>query len=337
MPEPRTWRELLGQIIENRQERQQISEALKISPITLTRWAQNESVPRSSNLQQLLNALPQHYTLLLQLIREEFPEFAEAPTEDEAEQEIPSEFYAEVLRICTRIGPQQRFWAVAKPVAEQAMLQLDPYQFGLLISVMRCLPPRPGNKVRSLYASVGQGTPPWEGSYDQWPILVGIESMAGYAATNYRTIVVQDLEKESGFFPIRTFDKSGKIEKLEEARSICASPILREESTAGSLFLCSTQLRYFTPSRLALIQQYVELLALAFEPGEFYGKQRIDLGIMPSLQVQEPYFAKFKQRVYALMAQATRDGQPVTVQQAELMAWQELEEEFIRLNPGMKQ
>ncbi len=72
MQEPPTWRDLLGSIIQDPHERQRIANELGVNPVTLMRWVHNEATPRQQNLQLLFKALPQHQTVLRELIAEEF-------------------------------------------------------------------------------------------------------------------------------------------------------------------------------------------------------------------------------------------------------------------------
>jgi len=67
-----SWRELLGKIIADSQERQRIANKLGVNPITLTRWVSNKSKPRPQNLRQLLDALPEYHSRMLELIAIEF-------------------------------------------------------------------------------------------------------------------------------------------------------------------------------------------------------------------------------------------------------------------------
>ena len=60
MGDPSTWREFLGQLIRDSQEKQRIAAELGINSATLVRWVHNETDPRPQNLRQLLKALPHH-------------------------------------------------------------------------------------------------------------------------------------------------------------------------------------------------------------------------------------------------------------------------------------
>jgi transcriptional regulator with XRE-family HTH domain len=77
MPEHSSWRDLLRVIISNVAERERIAQQMGVHPMTLVRWAQGTSVPRSSNLHQLLQVLsPDARTQFSALLGQGFPDLA---------------------------------------------------------------------------------------------------------------------------------------------------------------------------------------------------------------------------------------------------------------------
>src|SRR5438477_12852372 len=98
MQGPQTWRELLGKILQDPHERARIAAEVDVNPVTLARWAHNETNPRPQLLQALLRALPQYRESLLALMSKEFGPFLEEVgiKEDEL-REIPAPFYARIL------------------------------------------------------------------------------------------------------------------------------------------------------------------------------------------------------------------------------------------------
>src|SRR6266566_4807276 len=115
MQVPFNWRERLGEVIQNPQERQRLVNELSINSLTLTRWANNQSKPRPRNLHQLLNALPQYRDELIKSFALEFPNFvADEIGHGIADQplEIPSEFYARILATYLTTPISQRFWTL---------------------------------------------------------------------------------------------------------------------------------------------------------------------------------------------------------------------------------
>lgn len=328
MGDPLTWRTLLGNIIQDPHERQRIANALGVSPITLLRWVNNTSIPRPRNLHQLLAVLPQHRQVLLELISEEFEGFATTVANEVAEdtsQEIPPGFYARVLHTYTTIASSLRYSSLCNLILQQALEQLDPHRVGLVLIVVQCMPPASGHKVRSLRESVGRGTPPWTSNLEQHPILLGAESLAGYAVTTGRMHVIQNLRADLNLLP-------GYRGVGEE--SAVSAPIVLAGNIAGCLLVSCTQPDYFLPFRLKLIEHYSELIVLAFRPEDFYEQQRIELRILPPQEVQQAYVSKFRQRLLETMMQAAKSRHPMSIIEAERVVWQQLEEELLQLPPS---
>jgi hypothetical protein len=321
MHEPRTWRELLGHIISDPKEEQRLVEALGIRSITLTRWVKNKAEPRPYFLRQLLHALPQHHVLLLALIEEEFPGFSET-LGDDVPKELPSAFYARILEAYTTTPPSVRFWPICELILQEALVSLDPERLGMELVIVRCMPPSQGNTIRSLREFVGLGTPPWGTDMEEKNLFLGAESLAGYVVSSRHFAVIQDINENRSFLP---------CQRTEHEKSAAAFPILLASNIAGCFLLSSTQPRYFVHPRLALIRHYTHVLALAFEPGEFYEPERIALGMMPAQHVQEASFSTLRQRVADTLLQAASKQQPMTNQQAEQLIRQQLEKELLQL------
>src|SRR5215467_5264383 len=112
MKETSTWRELLGSIIQDPQERRRLANELGVNPVTLTRWVHNESSPRPQSIQRLLHALPEHRQELLNQILDEFGDYIPYPEDsfiEDLQYKIPSEFYMRVLRTRATIPQVLRF------------------------------------------------------------------------------------------------------------------------------------------------------------------------------------------------------------------------------------
>jgi transcriptional regulator with XRE-family HTH domain len=325
MQEATTWRELLGSIIQDAQERRRLANELGINPVTLTRWVNNESSPRSQSIQRLLNALPQHRKALLDQLIDEFGGFiaeTEGSLTEDLLNKIPGEFYIRVLRTRATIPKVLRFSSLCDLILQQALEQLDPNRIGIAVTLVRCMPPSSDKKIRSLRESVGRGTPPWESNLDQQAILLGAESLAGYAVILGRLVANQDLSEEQSLSP-------GYHGQWEE--SAAAAPIMLEGKVSGCLLVSSSQPNYFQPSRQTLIESYADLLALAFDAVEFYDTRQIELGLVPFQEVQKSYLSAFRQRLSETMILATKNQQPLTISEAEQIVWQQLEEELLGL------
>jgi len=326
LQEPSTWRELLSKVIQDPQEKHRIASQLGINPATLVRWAHNETNPRPQNLHQLLKAIPHQYqALFFELVEEEFKDFSAVLRNDSVTSEslsIPSEFYTRVFHTHGTIPKALRFSSMCDLILQQALEQLDPGRMGMAIIVSRCMSPSHGHKIRSLRESAGRGTPPWERNLEQYAILLGAESLAGYAASSFHLIVNQNLREDQSRFPGY---------RGEDEESAVACPIVLEGKIAGSLLVSSTQPDYFLPFRITLIENYAELITLAFEPEEFYEPQRIELGILPPQHVQQPYLSMFRQRFLETMQQAAMNQHPISTNQAEQIVWQQLAEDLLQV------
>ena len=330
MQETHTWRTLLGTILQDVQERQRIATELGINSMTLIRWASNETKPRVQNLQQLLRALPVKYRhTMIELLTAEFPAFAlplKGPMDEDSSQEIPSAFYTGVLRAHATTYKQQRFWSISNLILQQALGQLDSSQLGMEITVAQCMPPDMAGKVCSMRERTGRGTKPWNTNLEHRAMFLGIESLAGYALTSLRLLVIQDRSE-------RQIPVSGSWVEYEESAVAC--PIMYEGRVAGCLLVSSTQPRYFLPFRQQLIQNYADLMVLAFDPAEFHASQDIELRPMPPPQVQVAHFSRLRQRISDVMLESYKNRQPINVLEAEQIVWQQLEEEFFQLSPPL--
>lgn len=328
MQETHTWRTLLGTILQDLQERQRIATELGMNPMTLIRWANNETKPRVQNLQQLLRALPGKYRQsMIELLTIEFPEIAlvvKNSMDEDSSQEIPSEFYTRVLRAHATTPRQQRFWSISNLILQQALGQLDSNQLGMEITVAQCMPPCNASKVRSLRERIGRGTKPWNTNVEQRVMFLGIESLAGYALTTLRQLVIQDRSERQNLFP-------GSWVEYEESAVAC--PITYEGRVAGCLLVSSTQPGYLLPFRQQLIQNCADLLVLAFVPEEFYASEEIELYPMPPPQVQVGHFSHLRQRISDVMLESYKNQRPINVLEAEQIVWQQIEKEFLYMPP----
>jgi hypothetical protein len=319
MHPPKTWREVLGDLITSNQERQRLAGILGVNPVTLTRWAAGESYPRQHSLGQLLDLLPpQHREAFLASIADEFPSFSPTLVLDAPIQtEIPSLFYASVLRTVTSIPANLRFESMCDLVLQQVLKHLDPNRVG----VACCMPPSRENEIQSLRECVGRGTPPWREKMEQDLMLLGAESLAGYALSLGRTVAIADLESGLSMFP---------ASRGAWGKSAVAAPLLHLGKVAGCLIVESAQVDYFPPGRQTLIENYANLLISAFSDEDFYEPQRIRLQVLPSQTVQRSFLSGFRERFMNNLKRSASQGVSLTVTQAEQIAWQQVEEELLQ-------
>src|SRR4051812_21488298 len=175
--EPSTWQEFLGQFIATSQERERLATAVRVRSITLQRWAEGSSRPRHENIRMLLKSLPRsRYPLFLRLLLVDFPELAqEELPEDHFLQTLPTEFYRRAMSNLA-LTPQPMYrQAMQDLILQQALEHLDPDRHGLSIALAVCVPPRPGEKVRSLREVGGLANPPWPRNLPEKPLFLGAE------------------------------------------------------------------------------------------------------------------------------------------------------------------
>jgi GAF domain-containing protein len=169
---------------------------------------------------------------------------------------------------------------------------------------------------------VGIGTPPWVSNLEQQGMFLGAESLAGNVVTLCRPGVIQNLDEEHNFTPAA---------RVEYEKSAAIYPILYAGRIAGVLLVSSTQPDYFvSQERTSLVQNYANLLALVFEPEEFYAPDQIALHIMPGTEEQKRFFANFRHLMADTMISPLNYGRPANNIQADLRVWQHLEEELIQ-------
>lgn len=323
----RTWRELLGKIIQDVQEKQRIALALGVTAITLSRWVNNQSTPRPQHLRLLLNIAPHYRASMLELIQQEFPEISLTNSnslQDVAPVEIPAEFYSRVFNSYSLTPRLQRSWSISSLILQQALGQLDPHQVGLAITIVQCMPPSLDGKVCSLRERAGYGTPPWNINLEPYAVFLGAESLAGYVVGSCHPRIIQNSNEHRGIVPAHW---------VEWERSAAAYPIFRANKVAGCLLVSCAEPNYFTPAREKLIQRYAELLVLIFEPHEFYDLHLVNLRVLPYYRVQEEYLSGFRQRVSELMTNELRNGRAIDLRQAEALVWQQVEKELWLLPP----
>lgn len=309
------WRELLCLIVKEQHYKQRIINELGIKPITLTRWMEGRSEPRQQNLRQLVTILPEFREYFYELLGEEFIDLALASSSD-ASKAIPAEFFARVLAERTSILKPVKFWSLCHLIFQQAMGQLDPDHLGMAITVVQCMKSRHSRVIRSLRESAAYGTLPWQSNMEQKGMFLGAESLAGYCVGSCRGVENNDVRDRSSPLPAH---------QVPYELSAAAYPLLLSGKVAGCLLVSSTQPNYFLSQfRLNLIHNYANLVALLFEPGQFYELDAIQLHVMPPHSEQRQHFGDFRHRVI----EAMRNGQ-LTNAEAEQMIWEEMEEKFL--------
>lgn len=317
-----TWQELLGQLIKNSQEKQRLAREANVKPITLKRWVTGESQPRGENMRRLARALPSDVsTLFLSLIEADFPSFVREDLENgRITPEIPAGLYAQAMQTYAKTPPALARDALYKLIFEHALEHFDPDKTGISLALVCCVPPLPGQKVRSLRQVRGMGTPPWARDLQRKTMFLGSESVVGDAVIHYHTALVNSRDATSF--------TSANWTDFEQ--SALAAPILRQARVAGALLASSARPYSFTPAHEKLLELYAHLIVLMLDPSEFYEPSEIMLGVMPTFAVQEPYFANFEQRVTRKFAEAAANESEMNIQLAHQLVWQDIAEELLQ-------
>jgi hypothetical protein len=318
----RTWRDLLGKVASWPGERQRIAAALRINSITITRWVTGASKPRIETLRALPHVLPQHYVQMITLLKLEYPDlFTNAPIAS-IDVSISSKFYSQVLNSYAMDPERLRISALGSTILRQIILQFDPDNEGFAVFIAQCVPPDSDHKVRSLRITIGAGGPPEVSLFRNQTYFCGAESQAGLAVLSAHAVVLQNPEDVQRIFPGQQIIMSG---------SYLAIPLLQYDCSAGSACFVSPQKNFFSPERVSLLKQYVNLLPIAFEPQEFYPLADINLAMMPMRSQQQPLLSTLQQRITARMLLPVSEGLPLSRLQAEQQIIKEIEEELIQL------
>ena len=325
MNETQRWREQLGTILRDTKVKQKVANELGINILTLTRWIKGEATPRPQNLRLLLNALPEHRSSLLESMPQGWKNAIDASSgTGELVEEIPSTFFVRVLDAYSRLPEVIRFDALCDMVMERMLKQLDPHRVGMEITLARCSPLSHEGKVRTLREILGRGTPPWKEDIAPRALLLGSEALAGYVARIGHPLAIQSREGDESYYPAHW---------TPWEKSAMACPLLRGGRVAGCLVISSTRPGHFLEARQTLIHQFTQLIALVFESDEFYDFDSIELYRMPSHDVQQAYYATFRQRVNELLREAQRQEQSLSLGQAEMQVWHLIEEELAQVLP----
>jgi hypothetical protein len=269
-------------------------------------------------LSRLPQAVSRHRALLQALIAEGADEFATDITGAHSEG-IDAAFSAHILDLYSTSPDESRFWSIARAILSEALSHLDPHNLGFSLSIVRCIPSLQYKTVRCLQKMIESGTPPWHELEDLDNSFLGTESLAGTAVMSGQTHV----GVQKGY--------ERKVFLQDQTIGVAAIPILHAQRTAGVLLAISTQPDYFAATvHCELLQNYAALLSLAFRPEDFYEPANIDLQVMPSLQVQQPYLSSLRQRIQATLKTAFTANHPITYPEAQQYAWWQIADELLQ-------
>jgi hypothetical protein len=321
MQDYQTWRELLTDLMKSSRERKRIARAVRVDTETLLAWSGNAGSPDMEQLHALLVAVPQRQMLLRTLIAEEFEGFDEDLIDSPANTSL-IEFSARVLELYANTPDQSRFWSICTAVLSEAVKQLDADHLGISLSIVQCMPARAGT-VYCLREYIGLGTAPWFEQVEMRTRFLGAESLAGVAVSSGMPQVIEDIHQEQQF----------AVNLPEHTVSAAAFPITHGKQIAGSFLMASTQVGYFSSAaRQELIENYKAMLALAFSPDNFYGREQIMLQVMPTFQLQQPYVSTFQERIVATLKTAFSANRTISYLEAQQHVCGQIAEELVRLD-----
>ena len=320
----RTWRDILRSM--NAKEKQRLVKEMGIQSKTLDRWIHGQTdLPRLNRLRQLLTILPAEMrTSFIESVQQD-PHFAKYANEIPLltpRAEIPSAYYARIIRTYVSTPGSVRFTSVCQLALLQAVGLLDAEGRGLSMVILMCTPPSQGNKVRTLSQRFSLGTFPGSTVVEQKSFFLGAESVAGQAVITRGQFVIQDIYNsgDSGIY---------SIHQEKHNRSVAAIPLQTDGRIAGCVLILSAQPNFFTPARLAIIQQYCDLVAIAINEDEFYDPQQIALDFMPPFSVQQEYLPQFREHVSTIIRRSSIDGHPRNWLEVEREVRQRIEAELL--------
>jgi hypothetical protein len=152
----------------------------------------------------------------------------------------------------------------------------------------------------------------------------GAESLAGYVVSSAHWAVIPNMAEETSLVATPIADE----------KSVACYPVRREQTIAGCIVVKSSQIDAFTPAVCPLIEQYADLMLLAFYEADFYPYSSVELAIMPPFSVQRPWVATWRERKEALLLRAAREDQALTAKAAERLVWAQLEEACLQWKPS---
>jgi hypothetical protein len=317
--EPQTWQELLQRLIENPKEKERLVEQTHIQAVTLTRWIKGISKPHTEKMRTLLKAIPRsHAHTFAQLLSVDFPSLLlEDADSQSVPSELPLEFYRRVFKVYANAQSPLYPQVLRDLIFQQMIKHFDPDSLGLAIRIARCFWHRDEKQIRSLQVIEGVGTPPWSKDLSQGAIFLGAESPAGMAVMKCRLVVASRQAEDSA----RNCVRWG-----EHEQSMLAYPLMYQARVAGCLLVASTRADAFSEVHHRLIERYAQVMALTFEPSAFFDWKSVALRIIPPYASQEPLFRQFHQR-----ALQTAQRQSISLSEAQVYVWQDIEEELIQL------
>ncbi len=234
------------------------------------------------------------------------------------DREVSREFYHRVLTMIATLPHPIDFWSVRDFIVRAALEQMDTAEHDVMVMLALCTPPMEGQKVRSTHCTMCVGTPPPGSSLDVKAFL-GSESLVGWIFMSGLPITIHDIGQATRL----------PLPRRSQHQSIISAPIRRGSRFAGTFSVASCTPNAFISS-YALVEEYAQLLSLACVDTDFYEPTEIELGLMPSFAVQQPYLLSFAQRLQHVLRREEQRTQNLNLMQAEQLVWQQIEAELLQ-------
>ncbi len=233
---------------------------------------------------------------------------------------LPLPVYQEVLRAFSERVPEDLFRSICPEVLRQTLLHLDPMLQGLSLFILQCTPPAADEPIRSLSMHLDQGIFSRVDEIPSSPLFFGAESLSAFAVLSGHVALVPNTiaPQERQLFV-----------NWNNAQSIVAYPIKHFGRCAGTLTA-------FSPfplqeSDLTLLQDAANLISVAIPAQDFFASEQISFQVMPSIQAQIDYLSIYRQRFLTVVSEARRNGQELSISQAERFVLQQFEHELLQL------
>ncbi len=329
-----TWRDYLDDLYRHLSPRAKRSllAAIGIDRATMQRWRSGEHLPRKADhLRRLLDALPPQQSEPLRelLFKDPLTASLLAPSAPTAARSmLPADLYRTVL-LLQRSMPNP-FWMASQTILSRLLALLARSEgqtektrgtdesTAIELVVTCCLIPlEPSTPVRSLYEALVVGTHAFHTDLYERGFFHGAESLA-----------MQALLKGHGLHNNECVAQSSGSEGLH---SLAAFPLARRSRFAGTLLAKSEQAGFFSTTRLLLLEQAADLLAVLFEDSQF--TDTILPGRFPDTSRQLELLATFPDRVeLAFVQESSKTSSRTELRFIERQVRLELEQELLLLS-----
>ncbi len=233
---------------------------------------------------------------------------------------LPLPVYQEVLHALAEGAPEDRFRSICLTVLRQTLLHLDPQQQGLSLFVLQCTPPAADEPVQSLSLRPDQGIVSRVEEVPSSPLFFGAQSLSAFAVMSGHVALVPNTiaPQERQLFV-----------NWHHAQCLVASPIKRFGRCAGSLTA-------FSPfplqePDLAVLEDATNLISFALPEQEYFASEQFSFQIMPPIQAQIGHLSLYRQRFLTVVSEARRNGQALSVWQAQRLVLQQFESQLVQL------